>query len=100
MSQVCKICEIDKPLSEYYTRNKTQHFRRCKECILANLPKTPKVPRGVDRLAPEVRASIVAALADRRQKIKNIAEEHGIYYPTLCKWIRENRFQQNETETS
>ena len=86
-TQCCNKCREDKPLSEYYLIDGYKHFKRCKECVKAARPKKPKV-RGWLALPEETRAAIVKDLQDRRMKIKEVAEAHGVNYPNLCWYIR------------
>ena len=85
--QVCKLCNIEKPLTEYYLVRGIKPFRRCKECVKAARPQKPRV-RGWMALPEETRKAIVADLQDRRMTIKAIAEAHGVNYPNLCWHIR------------
>ena len=89
MSQTCNTCNLDQPEENYYVKHDIQLFKKCKSCIKAAKTREKK-PRGCAALAPEVQTSVRAQLADRRQKMTEIAEQHGIKYANLIYWVRNN----------
>ena len=89
MSQVCKQCDIDKNVSEFYLSNGCTLFKTCKLCIKAKRKKANPTPLTVwQKINPEIRAAVILSLQDRRQKIRTIADQHGINYPNLCYFVR------------
>ena len=88
-SQECTLCGVDKLMDEYYTVDGDRYFKKCKECVrvAANGKYTKKV-KGFDALPEDKQIGIRLALQDRRLKIKDVADEWGLNYPTLCYWIR------------
>ncbi len=88
MSQVCKECDIDKDVSEYYLIDGCTPFKTCKACIKLKRTNGKPVLNGWQKLTPEIRASVILALKGRRQKVHSIADEHGINYPNLSYWVR------------
>jgi|LNAP01.1.fsa_nt_gb hypothetical protein len=87
MSQTCNTCKLDQPEENYYLKNDIQLFKKCKSCIRA-AKKREKKPRGFAALAPEVQEEIKKQVADRRQKLTDIAHEHDISYANLTYWVR------------
>ena len=88
-TRICTNCRVDKHMTEYYLRDGVTPFRMCKACILAKRPKKPR--NGWMALPEATREAVKKDLADRRNKIKDIAEAHGINYSNLCLFIRSGR---------
>ena len=88
MSKTCASCGVDKMMSEYY--EKYLHYsRKCKECIsIAN--RRPK-STGFASLDPAIQESIKMQLQNRRIKLKEIADEHGVAYANLSGWVRKGQ---------
>jgi hypothetical protein len=91
MSQKCNKCNLDKDIEEYYLRDGVYPFRICKDCVKAKRPKKVK-PSAFELLKPEQIAMLTVALADRRNKMTNLAVECGVKYHELRKWVSEGRF--------
>jgi len=89
MSQTCNTCNIDQPEDNYYRQDGVRLFKKCKTCVRA-AKKREKKPTEFALLTPEVQASIKLGLADRRLKLTDIADEHGIKYANLTYWVRNN----------
>jgi len=89
MSQTCNTCNIDQPEDNYYRQDGVRLFKKCKTCVRA-AKKREKKPTGFALLTPEVQASIRSKLGDRRLKLTDIADEHGIKYANLTYWVRNN----------
>ena len=92
MSQVCDTCQIDKDVSCYYMVYGIKYKKKCKECISA-ANKRIKKPFGFAALPSTTQESIKLQLQNRRVKLKDIADEHGINYATFGYWVRNNKIQ-------
>jgi hypothetical protein len=90
-TQTCTVCLTDKDLNEFYTfKTKTSlsHHKRCKKCFN---PKRQKKLLGFSALPQDAQNRIIVSLSDRRNKVKHIAEEEGIEYQCLARWIRSGK---------
>ena len=85
MSQVCNKCDIDKNISEYYSYDGVKSFKICKQCISAARPKALK---GFQKLPSATQLGIAIGLKDRRNTVGQIAEEWGVKYTSLLRWIK------------
>ena len=87
MSQTCNTCKQDQPEENFYLKDGFRLFKKCKDCVRA-AKKREKKPRGFASLAPEVQTEIRTQVADRRQKLIDIARDHNISYANLTYWVR------------
>ena len=83
--RTCKICNIAKPLTDYYLINQSKPMRRCKECMAKQRP--PKKVLGFASLDDNTQLEIRKALSDRRNSTKKVAQMFKISAPTLYGWI-------------
>lgn len=88
MSQMCNTCKQDQPQENFYLKDGIRLFKTCKTCVCAAKRAAPKKPRGFARLSPEAQEAIRTKVADRRQKLTDIAREHEISYANLTYWVR------------
>ena len=83
---ICVSCQsIDNEHYTYAAKDGTRvPFNKCKKC---HNPARVKKATGFAKLPQEVQDRIVESLKVRRNKIKKIAEEEGITYENLRRWI-------------
>lgn len=83
---ICVSCQS--PDNEHYTYSAKDGtrvpFNKCKKC---HNPARVKKPTGFSKLPQVQQDRILAALKERRNKITTIAEEEGINYENLRRWI-------------
>ena len=91
MSKPCASCGVEKIMSEYY-ENYLHYSRKCKECI-STANRRVKKPTGFAALPSAIRDSIKQQLQNRRIKLKDIADEHGVAYANLSGWVRKGQIQ-------
>jgi transposase-like protein len=92
ITKICKACEIDKPIKDYFVAVKGKHLRyhpRCKPChnLFNNANYKPRVKKlsGFAALPREVRDDILKMVSEKC-KWNAIAKKHSIVYSTLCYW--------------
>ena len=85
----CKKCDQTLPTDQFYFVKSTQRGNMltsyCKKCH--NAGNYVKKGTGFAKLDKAQQDPIIAAIADRGQKLKDIAEEEGIKYHTLRYWV-------------
>lgn len=86
---------MDKPITDYYLLNGKTPYKKCKNCICEeNKAKYQPKGTGFKTLNEDTKKYIINMIADRKNKIKDIAEEAGINYATLCYWYRSNQIHE------
>ncbi len=83
---ICDSCQsIDNEHYTYRGKNGVRiPFAKCKKC---HNPAREKKATGFDKLAQDVQDKIREALADRKNKVSDIAREQKINYENLRRWI-------------
>ena len=88
----CKQCAKKLPVTDFYiTRMKVggRPANTCKFCW--NVGKYTKKAVGWAKIDPVAQARIILQLADRRNKLKDIAEQEAIPYASLRRWFMEGK---------
>ena len=88
MNYTCITCHKVGTIDDHYTyktKSGIKPLPKCKKCH--NIGNYTKKGTGWDLIDPEVQAKVIAMLADRTNKIKDIAEEHGLSANSLGRWF-------------
>ena len=87
----CVKCNQNLPLTEFYaykTKAGPMPCGECRKCHNANV--YVKKGTGFSRLSNDQQERIINSIKNRRNKLKDIADEEGIPYANLCYWLRKN----------
>ena len=79
-----KVCTAD-DFYQYKTKQGMKSLHKCKVCH--NAGNYTKKPTGWAKIAPDVQVAVIAKLAVRSNKVKDIAEEFGISASCLNRWV-------------
>lgn len=85
---VCKQCGKVGPLTEFFTYKTKAGIKpltKCRKCH--NAGKYQKKPVGWAKLPLATQDGIREQLKDRRNKMTSIAEEFGVNYANLKRWV-------------
>lgn len=85
MSKVCKLCNIDKQLTEYYRSNNAL-MARCKACHQANVKRNyVKCDNVIEKLSKEKKQLLVNFIKFKTP-LNIMSKELGISIPTIRKY--------------
>lgn len=86
MSRICRICQIDKPMTEYYYTGRRQRSYKysCKECDKAAAKLRRKNGIEMRRVAKSSRdVAVVRLRKEYKVSLKGIAAHVGVTIPTV-----------------
>jgi uncharacterized protein VirK/YbjX len=96
LTKLCKVCNVEKSIEDFYLIKKTESKRRhlCKDCANAQrvkiyFDKYVKKPTGIDRyvelkiITPEQKEEIIELLNNPAVKVKFISKKYNVCYNLL-----------------